>query len=188
MKRSTVIIILLFSISLSYSQEKIDFGHKSVFREINKINNVENTELREIHLSDSIISLYRLQGKFFSSKSYNAETIVKYVYIGRVNTCRAGGCSIANVQNDNLEHEYFDYFILYDKNKKIISLKVFNYAATHGQEISAKGWLKQYVGYDGNYSLDIGKNVDAISGASISVSTINFDIQMKTEILKQIVK
>ncbi len=44
----------------------------------------------------------------------------------------------------------------------------------------AKGWLKQFTGYDGSDTLEVGKNVDAISGATISVYGITLDVQMKT--------
>jgi hypothetical protein len=63
-------------------------------------------------------------------------------------------------------------------------VKIFNYAATHGHEVSAKGWLKQFAGYNGSDTLQVGKNVDAISGATISVYGITLDVQMKTILLK----
>lgn len=55
--------------------------------------------------------------------------------------------------------------------------------ATHGHEVSAKGWLKQFIGYNGNESLQVGKNVDAIIGATISVYGITRDIKEKTVLL-----
>ena len=170
-----------------YSQDKINYNHKSIIREINKLNNVDNTIISEIEIPDSIVSLFRLQGKFFKIEFSKTENKIKYVYVGRVNTCRAGGCSAGFNQKDVFESEYFDYYILYNENKKIVSIKVFNYAATHGHEISSRGWLRQYYGYDGNYNLDVGKNIDAISGATISVSSINMDIQIKTDLLLQFI-
>ena len=187
MLKTILIFLIVLSALFLYSQDKINYNHKSIIREINKLNNVDNTIISEFEIPDSIKSSYRLQGKFFHTGFSNTESKVKYIYVGRVNTCRVGGCSSSLTQSSSIESEYFDYFILYSEKKKIISIKVFNYAATHGHEISARGWLKQYYGYDGNINLDVGKNIDAISGATISVSSINFDIQLKTDILLQVI-
>jgi len=64
---------------------------------------------------------------------------------------------------------------------------VYNYQATHGQEVTNKGWLKQFQGYDGSRSLTVGKSIDAISGATVSVLGITNDVQEKTRLLKQII-
>ena len=103
-----------------------------------------------------------------------------------MNSCRAGGCSNSIELPKEEESEYFDYFIRFDKNKTVKLVKVFNYQATHGQEVTSKGWLKQFIGHDGTGSLQVGKNVDAISGATISVYAITVDVEMKTTLLKKI--
>ncbi|HCY41547.1 MAG TPA: FMN-binding protein, partial [Prolixibacteraceae bacterium] len=48
-------------------------------------------------------------------------------------------------------------------------------------------WLKQFQGYDGTRPLTVGKSIDAISGATVSVFSITDDIQEKTRLLKKIV-
>jgi len=86
----------------------------------------------------------------------------------------------------NGEFEYFDYFILFDSLNRIITTRVYNYEATHGAEITAKGWLNQFNGFDGTKNLRIGKEVDSISGATISVFGLVADIQEKTALLNRI--
>jgi Na+-translocating ferredoxin:NAD+ oxidoreductase RnfG subunit len=86
----------------------------------------------------------------------------------------------------NGEFEYFDYFILFDSQNRIITTRVYNYEATHGAEITAKGWLNQFSGYDGTKNLRIGKEVDSISGATISVFGMVTDVQGKTAMLNRI--
>ena len=49
--------------------------------------------------------------------------------------------------------------------------------------MTAKGWLKQFTGYNGTSQLEVNKNVDAISGATVSVYAITDDVIAKTEIL-----
>ena len=125
-------------------------------------------------------------GKFFCLPETLAALGVKYVYVGRVNTCRTGGCSITAYEDLEQTKEFFDYYILYSATATIRNVKIFNYQSTHGQEVTAKSWLKQFANYNGKEPLVVGRNVDAISGATISVDATSFDIECKTKILLQI--
>ncbi len=182
------IILFLFVLSSEslQSQNEINFNPKSLFKEIQKFNSNKSVIINEIIIPDSIVEKYRIQGKYFLISDINNVSQIKYVYIGRVNSCRTGGCSISNEISADLSYEFFDYFILYDSKMTVKLTKVFSYKATHGQEITAKGWLKQFVGYNGSKELQVGKNIDAISGATISVYGITADIEIKTSILKQL--
>ncbi len=84
--------------------------------------------------------------------------------------------------------EYFDYLIVFDSGLSVQQVKIYNYQATHGQEVTNKGWLKQFQGYNGSRPLTVGKSIDAISGATVSVSEITSDIQEKTQLLKKLVE
>ncbi len=110
-------------------------------------------------------------------------SVLGYVYISRVNSCRAGGCSI--MPGDGaVEFEYFDYFFVTDTEGKVLNVKVFNYQATHGHQVMSKGWLKQFIGFNGSQPLDYGKDIQAISGATISAKTLIEDIKNAEEYLK----
>lgn len=107
-------------------------------------------------------------------------------YVHRVKSCREGGCS--NTSLDvvaGTAYEYFDYFTILNKQKSIVDVKVYNYAATHGSEICSKGWLRQFVGYNGTKELRYGKDIDGISGATISGQAITDDINDAVKRLKQ---
>ena len=65
-------------------------------------------------------------------------------------------------------------------------VKVYDYQATHGQEITATNWLKQFKDYDTKTELIVGRNIDALSGATISVDATVSDIEHKTKILHRI--
>jgi Na+-translocating ferredoxin:NAD+ oxidoreductase RnfG subunit len=43
--------------------------------------------------------------------------------------------------------------------------------------VGGKGWLKQFIGYDGKEKLEYGKNIDSISGATISANAITYNVQ-----------
>jgi Na+-translocating ferredoxin:NAD+ oxidoreductase RnfG subunit len=162
-------------------KDQIDYRDKSLLKALKKgdIESFEN--LNEISLSDSVAN-NNILGKFFQVDE-NIDGDYAYVYVGRVNSCRAGGCS-TNASTDIQENsEYFDYFILFDKKKSVRMVKVFNYQATHGQEITSRGWLRQFRGHRENDKLVVDKTIDSISGATISVYAITADIKEKTILL-----
>jgi len=179
-------LIFLFGVWLvllsgtSIPQGGINYAPKHLNKELSKIFN--SSELQIVEIKTNKIS--SLEGKFFTIQ--NAEKKVGYLYIGRVESCRTGVC-IAPQEGEKAISEYFDYFMIFDTIPKIKSVKVFNYAATHGQEVTAKGWLKQFIGYSGDSKLTVGKNVDAISGATVSVAGIVTDIEIKTILLQSLV-
>jgi hypothetical protein len=177
-----IILFFLIYSSNNFPQRELDFEDKNLKHEIQKISGTESTDLIEFHVNTGSI-----QGKFFTFSDQNNSK--KYLYVGRVNSCRAGGCSNPALPASGLEtSEYFDYFVVFDGNLSIQQVKVYNYQATHGQEVTNKGWLKQFQGYNGERQLNVGKNIDAISGATVSVYAITNDIQEKTQLLKKIVE
>jgi hypothetical protein len=127
------------------------------------------------------------EGNFYRLKKAADNNTAGYLHISRVKTCRSGGCSKSKTDFEQNSSEYFDYVILFDTNSNIELVKIFNYQATHGQEITARGWLKQFLGFSGRDSLEVGKDIDTISGATISVYAITSDVQYKTEKLKKLI-
>ena len=156
---------------VGFSQQDVNFHHKKIDKFIKKVYKIDKYKLQEIQLNKKST----LNGKFFIVK--NDIDSLSVVYIGRVNSCRADGCSIDGSSTDG-SFEYFDYVITFDKDKKILDVKVFNYQATHGQEITAKSWLKQFRYKENLETFSVNKNIDAISGATISVYAITDDINI----------
>lgn len=183
--KSLLSTVFLLALMVNPNQSPINYQPKSLDRVMEKLWG-ENLNKTEIILSDSIIETLRIKGKFFSIADEKNNKSNKYVYVGRINSCRAGGCSISINSTEEGEFEYFDYFILFDHAAKVELVKVYNYQATHGQEVTAKGWLKQFSGYSGEKKLNVGKNIDAIAGATISVYAITADVKHKTAILKKL--
>ncbi len=168
-----IVYILLLPISISAIKSEINYTHKSLKKEIEKNWNSDINALIEIQVGSNL----PFQGKFFKI----SETSNSFVYVGRVNSCRAGGCSI---NSDSYgPSEYFDYYIFFDDIGAVKLMKIYNYAASHGHEVMAKGWLKQFRGYDTKTKLEVGKNIDSISGATISVNAITNDVKEKTNLL-----
>lgn len=184
MTKLIISILFIFIITCLRGQSGIDYNHKKINKEIEKLWGIEQAIIKEILIPDSITRENYIQGKYFLVTDKMNVSQINYIYIGRVNSCRSGGCSIPTDSNENYESEYFDYFILFDSAFSVQVVRIFNYAATHGHEVSAKGWLNQFTGYNGSDTLQVGKNVDAISGATISVYGITEDVQLKTQFLR----
>lgn len=174
-----VLVILFFNPFNILGQENIKYRPNSLQRELAK---EKIDELSEINISDAQLFQTEIMGKFFLVKNINLQNGITYVYVGRVNSCRSGGCSLTN-ETVSSTFEYFDYFILYNTEGRVINVKVFNYMATKGQEITARSWLKQFNGYEGRSALQVGEDIDGISGATISVYAIINDVQAKTQLL-----
>jgi len=108
-----------------------------------------------------------------------------WAYTRRVYSCRNGGCDQLSLTDESSSREYFEYFAIIDNQHRITDIKVYNYAATHGEEICSKAWLKQFKGYKGAKPLRYGKDIDAISGATISGKAITEDISSSMIQLKK---
>jgi len=72
--------------------------------------------------------------------------------------------------------DYFDYSIIYSEDLSVIAVMVTVYRSTQGAGICQKGWLKQFTGYSGG-ELELGRDIDAVSGATFSASSMVKDIQ-----------
>jgi len=116
-----------------------------------------------------------LQGRFY--RIVRGVEEAGFIFVGRVKTCRSGGCSIVGGGRDG-DSEYMDYFALISLQRKITRVVIYNYQATHGEEVTAKYWLRQFVGVSSKQQLRVGKNIDAISGATISTNSFTENIQL----------
>jgi hypothetical protein len=184
----TILIAIFIGSLVLFIRDDIDYNHKLFDKEVENLWGFKTFSKEELQLADSVAGFKDMNGKFFKLIGENNIKLNKYAYIGRVNSCRAGGCSISREIEPEAETEYFDYFILFDENLNVEMVRIFNYQATHGHEVTAKGWLKQFIGFSGTSSLEVGKNVDGISGATISVYAITYDVQIKTLILNKLIK
>lgn len=183
--RFIVLIFILFLLPhFGFAVEKSELVHqpKSLIKEVQKLGvaNVDSV-LTIMQLKDSTANCER--GSFYRISTQKSSL---YYYVGRVNSCRVGGCSVELGTSE--DYEYFDYFILFNEVGEVDLVRVFNYQATHGQEITIKGWLKQFVGYTGATDLIVGNNIDHIAGATISTNAISVDVEYRTRLLREELK
>lgn len=87
----------------------------------------------------------------------------------KINGCKANGGGSA-------KYEDFWYGVIFDNDLKIKLVRVLEYTSDYGYEISSKSWLKQFKGFKGCDLKYGGREVDVISGATISGLSIVSDI------------
>lgn len=81
-------------------------------------------------------------------------------------------------------NEKFDYLVLYDAEFTVRSIEILSYRSNYGMEIRNRKWLNQYSGYSGG-NLKYGKDIQAVSGATLSAESLTKDIIKLTKALKE---
>ena len=71
--------------------------------------------------------------------------------------------------------EDFTYFALLSSNRSILSFGVLMYSCSTGEQVSTPGWGKRLFGKKAQ-NLTIGKDVDAVSGGTMTVEAILSDL------------
>ena len=72
------------------------------------------------------------------------------------------------------------FLVILNINGNIINTNVIKYREAYGGEVGNKGWLQQFINKNINSSYNIGKDINGISGATISVKSMSKGIQKIT--------
>ena len=95
-----------------------------------------------------------------------------FVVEGRAYSCREGGCA---ADPDHLEdkdtptgYENFDFIVIMDNSFVVLRVLVTDYNATKGHEITSRAFLRQFTGKSPSRTPVYGRNIDGISGATVS--------------------
>ncbi|CAM1341154.1 FMN-binding protein [Tenacibaculum aestuarii] len=134
---------------------------KKVTKEISKTFEVETFSLEEIKISKEVNDLLvrKIEGdKLF--KIVVKEELIGYAYVDKAPS----------------KTDEFDYLILLDKNLIIVKTKILIYREDYGGEIGSKRWLKQFNGKTSKDALLYEKDIMAISGATISASSMTIAV------------
>lgn len=167
--------LILFSLLLPFCLMAGNFPDKKLTGELDKQLGKKKYTIETIQLTENS----SVDGMFMKVITGNSKQKVSYAYQGTVKIHRGHG-------NQNESAEYFDYYILFDRTISIQKVSVTNYEASHGEMICSQGWLNGFIGYNSGKMLEIGKQLDAISGATLSVNKLSFDVKQKTALLTKL--
>jgi len=83
-------------------------------------------------------------------------------------------------------YDYFDYASLWTQEAVLKKVVILTYRSTHGAAICQKRWLAQFENYQGE-ELQLGKNVDAVSGGTISASALIKDLERSHRLMQLLI-
>ena len=72
------------------------------------------------------------------------------------------------------------FLVLLNTKGEIISSEVIKYREPYGGEVGNKNWLSQFIHFSDTSDYSVGKNIDGISGATISVNSLSRGIRKIT--------
>ena len=76
------------------------------------------------------------------------------------------------------------YLTCFNMDGQLINAHIVKYREDYGYEVGNKRWLNQFIGLDVNSDFIIGKNIDGISGATISVNSVTRGINRSAIIVE----
>jgi len=159
------IIFFLVNFTLVFSQGHVDLAKKeqkfvqSVFQEGLTAEAIELTD-HELALAGSL----REGERFYLLRQED-------VVFGYLLSTRAMG-----------RYDYFDYLLAYAPDLSVRGLTITVYRSSHGAAICQKKWLSQFEAYAGE-ELTLGKEIDAIAGATISATALTKDVKRCYQIM-----
>jgi Na+-translocating ferredoxin:NAD+ oxidoreductase RnfG subunit len=83
--------------------------------------------------------------------------------------------------------EEFDFMIIYNMKYEIELIKILVYRSAYGSEITAKRWLSQFY-FKQRDSLKYGSDIQAISGATVSASSLTENVNRINKLIREKLK
>jgi len=145
--------------------------HKRVTKEIEKTFESSTIEMRPIVIQDEINDKLPLKITGDNLYTLSEGTELKgYAFVDKAPSKTA----------------QFDYLVIFDQDLKVIHSKVLVYREEYGGEIGSKRWLKQFLGKTGTDRVSYESNIDAISGATISVRSMTLSMDKLFQTIGQL--
>lgn len=143
-------------------QQKLEQAIASTFED-------ENLTISKVDYSQLKI---QKKDELYIFKISKNENLLGYAYLSRANS----------------KHDVYDYVVLYDEDVKIKKSKILIYRENYGRQVGSQRWLKQFIGMKPGESFDYGKDISAVSGATITATSMTKAVQISLEDMKAFTK
>jgi len=80
------------------------------------------------------------------------------------------------------------YLVIFDHNMGVLNSSIIKYRESYGGEVSGKKWLEQFRGMKYGKMYKFGKEIDGITGATLSASSITKGINKLSLLLPYIIE
>lgn len=121
----------------------------------------DETEFRRIHIPEDKQRIY----SYLKEGDALLEVVKENRVLGYLFSTQAKG-----------RFDLFDYSVIFSEKLEVLGMMILVYRSNHGAAVCSKKWLKQFKGYSGG-KLQLGKNIDSISGATLSASSLVKDVE-----------
>lgn len=157
-KITGLIVVVLIGLLLSFSageinpklQKKIDAAILSTYE-------VEQSVLEKIVIPVNLNNeTPAILGENNLFKIQSGANLIGYLYLGEAPSMK----------------RKFDYIVMFNTDFTIKKSKILIYREEHGKQIGSQRWLKQFIGLSVADNPIYGQDIDAISGATISASSM----------------
>ncbi|MFO7444739.1 MAG: FMN-binding protein [Ignavibacteriaceae bacterium] len=78
------------------------------------------------------------------------------------------------------------FLVIFDTSGNIISSDIVKYREPYGGAVSGENWNRQFAGKNDLSGFTVGKDIDGISGATISVNSVTKGIEKLTRLIREI--
>jgi len=120
-------------------------------------------------------------------KSSRMRYIFPHVYIWRISESDSliGLAILDNVKGKSLPITFITFF---DHTGNIIGSHIVKYREDYGWEVGNRRWLDQFLGLNHGSVYAVGKNIDGISGATISVNSVTRGMKRSSLLAELVIK
>ena len=131
---------------------------------------------------DSRATVYKSIAKIFNSETCNLDPIDDTFYSISEDDSIIGYLAVTDAPS---KFHRFDYYVLFNDKEEILKVEVLHYRENYGGEICSKNWLKQFIGIDTENYSSFNREIDGISGATISVNSLKHNLLKLSNKLKK---
>ena len=153
----SIFFLSVFSLGFSIPKKT----KKQIDKEILSVFGIESFSKEELYFDEEINKSLLLEfGKENFYRISDDENQIGYFYYG----------------NAWSKVDTFDYLVIFDNELIIKKIKILAYREDYGGEIGSKRWLKQFNDLSKEDTIVYGKDIKAISGATISARSMTIAI------------
>ena len=123
--------------------------------------------------------------KIYSEKKARSRFMFDHVYFWKISESNSlvGVAILDNVLGKSLPITYLTCF---NMDGQLINAHIVKYREDYGYEVGNRRWLNQFLGLIASSDYKVGKNIDGISGATISVNSVTRGINRSAIIVEHL--
>ena len=121
--------------------------------------------------------------KIYLEKKARMKFMFDHIYVWKITRSDTliGIAILDNVLGKSLPITFLSCF---NSDGELINAHIVKYREDYGYEVGNKRWLNQFIGFGVNSDFTVGRNIDGISGATISVNSVTRGINRSAIIVE----